>query len=209
MSVIERPALMSGERPLIVGLGGTTRANSSTEKIIRLVLSAAEHAGAQVLQITGRELVMPLYAPENRERSPEARMLVQVLRCADGLVLGSPSYHGGISGLVKNALDYAEDMAHDPRAYLDGVPVGCVGAGSGWQGANATLCALRSVTHALRGWPTPLGIALNTVEPAFGNDGECLSPGLEKQAELMAHQILCFATREASLVRRPRVEAFR
>jgi FMN reductase len=129
-----------------------------------------------------------------------------VLRRADGLVLGSPAYHGGISGLVKNALDYVEDMADDRRVYLDGMAVGCIGAGAGWQGAHATLAALRNVTHSLRGWPTPLGIALNTVEPAFDLEGHCVKPALEAQAEALARQILGFATQDETLVRgvRPR-----
>ncbi|HSV44752.1 MAG TPA: NAD(P)H-dependent oxidoreductase, partial [Ramlibacter sp.] len=129
-------------RPLIVGLGGTTRADSSTEKVIRMVLCAAEEAGARVLQFSGPQLALPLYAPENPQRCALALTLLDALRSADGLVLGSPAYHGGISGLVKNALDYTEDMAKDSRVYFDGVPVGCVVAGAGWQGANATLSAL-------------------------------------------------------------------
>jgi len=194
--------MLDDPRPLIVGLGGTTRANSSTEKVIRLVLRAAEEAGARVLQFTGPQLLLPLYAPENPLRSAEALTLLDALRSADGLVLGSPAYHGGISGLVKNALDYTEDMARDARVYFDGVPVGCIAAGAGWQGANATLAALRSVTHALRGWPTPLGIAANSAEPVFATDGSCLSPGLEAQAGAMAQQVLSLATRRTPAVRR-------
>ena len=87
--------------------------------------------------------------------------------------------------------------------YLDGMAVGCVGTGAGWQGANATLTALRSVTHALRAWPTPIGIAINTAEPPFDNDGRCLSPALLAQADAMARQILAFANRDNSLVRDP------
>jgi FMN reductase len=37
---------------------------------------------------------------------------------ADGIVIASPGYHGGISGMVKNALDYLEDLRDAPRPYL-------------------------------------------------------------------------------------------
>lgn len=196
---------VAGEQglPLIVGLGGTMRENSSTEKIIRLVLQAAAQAGARTVQFSGPELALPLYAPENPARSDAAKRLVETLRTADAVIIGSPGYHGGISGLVKNALDYTEDMARDERAYLDAMPVGCVATGAGWQGANATLAALRAVTHSLRGWPTPLGIAVNTVEPVFGPDGECLNAGLQAQAKMMAEQLLGFVRQDRSIVRRP------
>ncbi len=187
--------------PYIVGLGGTTRPNSSTEKIIRLVLDEARKRGGRTIQFSGPQLLFPHYAPESPERTDDARNFIETLRKADGVVLASPGYHGGISGLVKNALDYTQDMATDPRVYLDGMAVGCIGTGAGWQGANATLSALRAVTHSLRGWPTPLGIAVNTIEPLFDADGECLNKGLIVQAGLMAQQIVDFARQSSSLVR--------
>lgn len=195
MNAEDKPPVLHGRRPLIVGLGGTTRPGSSTEKVIRMVLCAAEEAGARVLQFTGPDLVLPLYAPENSSRTPEALALLRALRSADGLVLGSPAYHGGISGLVKNALDYTEDMSRDERVYFDGIPVGCIGAGAGWQGANATVASLRSVVHALRGWPTPLGITVNSTERVFDTDGTCLNLVLEGQARAMAKQLMTLAAR--------------
>ena len=201
----ERSSGANGETlpPLIVGMGGTTRSNSSTEKVIRLVLEAAAAAGARTIQFGGPQLMLPMYDPEKTERCEAARHLIETLRSADAIVIGSPGYHGGISGLVKNALDYTEDMARDGRVYIDGMPVGCVGTGAGWQGANATLAALRTVTHSLRGWPTPLGIAVNTIEPVFAADGTCLNSGLKAQAEMMAGQLLSFVRRDPLLVRRP------
>jgi FMN reductase len=64
--------------------------------------------------------------------------------------------------MVKNALDYLEDRREDERPYLSGRGVGCVATGAGWQATVATLATLRSIVHALRGWPTPLGATVNT-----------------------------------------------
>ena len=188
-------------RSLIVGIGGTTRPNSSTERVIGLVLEAAAARGARIRQFTGPEISFALYAPEKPERCPAAQELIATLRRANGVVIGSPGYHGSISGLVKNALDYIEDMARDRWAYLDGMAVGCIATGAGWQGANATLGALRTIVHSLRGWPTPLGIAVNTIEPLFEADGRCKIPSLQGHAEVMAEQILGFAQRSQSLAR--------
>ncbi|NWK94448.1 FMN reductase [Sphingobium lactosutens] len=186
---------LGAQAPLIVGLGGTLRPQSSTERVIRLVLDNASSLGARTLQFTGGELNLPHYAPETTERTNEASQLIEALRDADAVVIGSPGYHGGISGLVKNALDYTEDLSRDARVYLDMMPVGCIATGAGWQGANGTLVALRAVTHSLRGWPTPMGIAVNTAEPVFDADGKCLNAGLTSQAKIMAEQILRFLRR--------------
>jgi len=74
-AVIEQPAGF-GRAPLIVGLGGTLRANSSTEKALRVVLRAADSLGAETLLLGGAELDLPLYAPDRPDRTAEAARLV-------------------------------------------------------------------------------------------------------------------------------------
>jgi FMN reductase len=36
-----------------------------------------------------------------------------------------------VAGLVKNAIDYVQDMADDSRPYLSDRPVGCIATGAG------------------------------------------------------------------------------
>ena len=76
-----------------------------------------------------------------------------------------------MSGLVKNALDYLEELRGDQRPYLDGRAVGLVAVARGWQASVATLGTLRQVVHALRGWPTPLGLAINSSATTFDDNG--------------------------------------
>ena len=155
----------------IVGVGGTTRPGSSTEKAIAVALKAAAAEGAETLLLGGSDLDLPLYAPERPDRTDRAARLVREIARADGMLVASPGYHGTVSGLVKNALDYVEDLRDDARPYLDGRAVGCIAVAYGWQAAVTTLGTLRTITHALRGWPTPLGVALNVSAPTFDADG--------------------------------------
>ena len=176
--------------PLIVGIGGTTRPGSSTEKALQVSLRAAEAEGAQTVIVAGPALQMPMYAPESKERSPEAAQLVSLLRRCDGLIIASPSYHGSLSGLVKNALDYTEDLRDDERVYFDGCPVGLIACAAGWQGAGQTLAALRAIAHSLRGWPTPLGATLNTATRLFDDLGACLDLPTKAQLETVGRQVV-------------------
>src|ERR1700680_1792984 len=143
--------------PYIVAIGGTLRANSTTERAMRYVLDAAQRAGARTKLISGPSLQLPLYQPDNPERSDAARDLVAGLALADGIVLGSPGDHGSISGLVKNALDYAEDLRTDVRPYFSGRAVGCIATAGGGSAAGNTLGGPRGIVHALRGWPDAPG----------------------------------------------------
>ena len=185
---------MQGQSRFIVGLGGTLRANSTTERAIRRVLAHAAERGAETVMFAGEELDLPMYMPGAVQLTPRVERLIAALRRADAIVIGSPGYHGGVSGLVKNALDYTEEMSRDPRPYFTGRPIGCVATGAGWQGAAATLQSLRSIAHALRGWPTSLGIALNTQNPLFDSDGACLAAETDAQFALVADQIAGFAS---------------
>src|SRR5258708_22922505 len=176
--------------PYIVAVGGTLRANSSTERAMRCVLAAAERAGARTKLISGSSLQLPLYQPDNPERSDGARDLVAELALADGIILGSPGYHGSISGLVKNALDYAEDLRTDVRPYFSGRAVGCIATAGGGPRAGDTLGALRGIVDALRGWPTPLRAALKSAGKGFDQEGTFPPPPVSPKLGLIARAIL-------------------
>src|SRR5579863_10338373 len=117
----KRTEATSQAKPLVVGIGGTTRTVSSTDRALRLALQAAEDAGARTFLFGGAFLShLPHFAPENRERNEQQRQFVEMVRKADGVIVASPGYHGGVSGLVKNALDLLEDLSEDDPCYLDG-----------------------------------------------------------------------------------------
>lgn len=176
----------------VVGIGGSLRAKSQSVHALRAVLAGAEQAGAKTTLLSGHDLALPFYDPSVPERADGARRLVEELRAADGVVLVSPGYHGMVSGFVKNALDYVEDLRDDVRPYLDGRAVGCVATASGWQASVTTLNALRSIVHALRGWPTPLGAALNSAEVTF-DGGECSSEQVATTLRTIGEQVVQFA----------------
>jgi FMN reductase len=56
-----------------------------------------------------------------------------------------------------------------------------------------TLGALRDIVHALRGWPTPLGAAINSADNVFDEDGTCLVPRVAQMLDLIAGEVLGFA----------------
>jgi FMN reductase len=134
-----------------------------------------------------------MYAPESPDRTPQAERLVAETRRSQGIIIGSPGYHGTLSGLVKNALDYIEDMREDDPPYLDGRAVGCIACAYGWQATINTLSALRSVVHALRGWPTPYGAGINTAGPVFDQDGNAIDDASRLGLELVGQQVVQFA----------------
>jgi FMN reductase len=181
-------------RPLVVGIGGTTRAASSTERALGFALRGAEQAGARTRLFGGAFLhSLPHYAPESAQRTAEQLELIEAVRQADALIIATPGYHGGVSGLVKNALDTLEELRADERPYLDGRAVGCIVTAYGWQAAGSVLTSLRSIVHALRGWPTPFGAGINTLETRFDTADSCSDPKVVEQLSTVGQQAAQFA----------------
>ena len=174
----------------VVGIGGTTKHDSSTERALLIALSQAERSGACTRLFGGAFLAeLAHYGTEASKTSELAREFVLAIRGADGLIVASPGYHGSISGLVKNALDYIEETSSDSRVYLEGMPVGLIATAYGGQASASTLAALRSIVHALRGWPTPMGVCIDSSGGRFAA-GEPVDPRIESQLELVAQQVV-------------------
>ncbi|MEG3156129.1 NADPH-dependent FMN reductase, partial [Sphingomonas sp. RB1R13] len=136
---------------------------------------------------------LPLYNPRATERTEAERVFVDTVRQASAIIIASPGYHGSISGLVKNALDLLEETAKDDRPYLADMPVGLIATAYGWQATGSTIAALRSIVHALRGWPTPFAAAVNTQQTRFDEEGRISDPAVEGQLRLVGQQVARFA----------------
>jgi FMN reductase len=182
-------------KPFVIGIGGTTRPGSSTECLVRAVLAECAVIGADTQMFGGTDLLaLPHYVPESAERTPEQRALVDAVRRADAFVIGTPGYHGSVSALVKNAIDLLEDTRGDARVYLDGCPVGLIVSAAGWQASGVTMSAIRDIVHALRGWPTPIGITINSiVQKPFDAEGKLADEGIAATVRAQAQQVMRLA----------------
>ena len=184
-------------RPLIIGIGGTPRANSSTERALSLALKAVEGGGATTRLFGGEFLErLPHFNPGPGGPSPEQAELAQAVREADGIILATPGYHGSLSGVVKNALDTLELTRNDAAPYFHGKPVGIIITADGAQAGGTTLMAVRAIIHAMRGWPTPFGAALNSKD-LFEPGGSCRDPKDGWQIATVAEQVMEFARMRA------------
>ncbi len=185
---------MSARRPLIVGLGGTIRAGSSTEKALLCSLRRAEAMGAETRLLGGEFLGgLPIFDPRPGDLTAGQRDLVAAIRAADGVIVASPGYHGSISGVIKNALDTLEFTSKDAAPYFSGKPVGTVITAEGGQAGGTTLMALRAIIHALRGWPTPFGAALSGGSGLFDETGSAKDKKDAWQLDTVAEQVVEFA----------------
>ncbi|BCA60107.1 NADPH-dependent FMN reductase [Sphingomonas sp. HMP6] len=188
-------ATFSPSLPLVVGIGGTIGGVSSTERALAIALDAAGREGFRTRMFGGADMArLPLYDPKATTRTADERDFVDTVRQASALIIASPGYHGSISGVVKNALDLLEETARDEnRPYLADMPVGLIATAYGWQATGSTIAALRSIVHALRGWPTPFAAAVNSQVTKFDEAGGANDPAVVAQLQMVGQQVARFA----------------
>jgi FMN reductase len=151
---------LTAEAPIrILGIGGSMRANSQSLMVLKAALSLAENAGAQTVLADVRALDLPLYDPDRPLDSYPATLswLIQEARAADAYMLCSPTYHGTISGSLKNVLDALEFLGQDTPPYFGHKVVGLIGLGGG---AHNVINSLHHAARTLNGLVAPTVVAI-------------------------------------------------
>jgi len=183
----------SATAPAILAIGGTTRAGSTSERALLHAAGQARKLGAAVTVLCGQDLMFPILDPAAACDDPRVERFLRAVRASDGLIISSAAYHGGVSGMLKNAIDYIDsDSPADP--YLSNRAVGCIACAGGWQATVTTMSSLRSIVHALRGWPVPLGVTINSSEKVFGPDGSCQDERVADSLDQLAREVVAFAS---------------
>src|SRR3984893_1572787 len=102
---------------------------------------------------------------EMRVAPPGLQEFSDKLERADGLLIVSPEYKGGVPGVLKNALDYLKP------GILRRKPIGiCTVSAGGFGGLNC-LMQLRLTILALGGLPIPDVLPVSRVQELFNEDG--------------------------------------
>src|ERR1700678_277915 len=90
----------------LLGVSGSLRASSYSNRVGGMILEAAGAAGAQTRLLDLRAVELPLYRPGSAPVSEAVTAAFEAVEWADALVLATPDYHGSMSGAMKNFLDY-------------------------------------------------------------------------------------------------------
>jgi FMN reductase len=165
----------------IVALGGSLRINSFSAAALRAGLAVAAQLGATTEMLDLRFLNLPLYVPDLPVDSLKSAAqdavgkLIESCRSADVMIWASPTYHGAMSGALKNAIDYMQHLAGDPAPYLQGKAVGIISIADPAPLANVAGCV-----HELRAWLAPTRLTLNSQD---------FSPSLELTDERATRRI--------------------
>jgi FMN reductase len=151
---------MPSHRFTLLCLAGSLRSPSYSLATCKAIREMADATEFRVEIIDPRELDLPMYVPdfELGDYAPKLAGIERLLasyRSADAMVWVSPTYHGTVSGVFKNMLDFAEFLCRDDRPYFQGRPVGLIAIND-----STTFSAMRDCARELRAWLAPTHIEL-------------------------------------------------
>jgi NAD(P)H-dependent FMN reductase len=186
----EQPQQPGGNEAVhVVGIGGSLRAGSYTRMAVTIALQGAADAGASTQLIDLRDYDLPFCGGKigELESSQDVLRVRGEVERAQGIILGTPVYHGSFSGVLKNALD-AMGFAE-----FEGKVVGLVGISGGALGAADALTGLQVVCRALHAWVVPLQVSVPEAWKLFEPDGHASDPGVESRLKDVGRQVVRFA----------------
>ncbi len=118
---------------------------------------------------------------------PPVRRLKELAAKADGFLWGSPEYHGGCSGVLKNALDW---LTTDEMA---GKPVALIAVAGGSMGGMSTLNELRVVARNVSAWVMPQQVSIGSSDDAFDGNGRPVDKKVERRLHELGRRLVAAA----------------
>lgn len=157
----------------VILIAGSNRKKSSSTQLCRYIEKelAAYSCQTELFELYQRPI--PIYSPEEEEQEqhPNAQALKQAMLAADAVVLASGEYHGGMTGALKNALDYLGFEHFDSKLVL------AVSASGGAVGVS-TLQQIQTTVRYVHGINCPEWISIGGANRAF------LPSGVPEQAQV-------------------------
>lgn len=185
----------------ILAFAGSTRVASYNKQLIKFAAQGAQSPGTQINVIDLRDFPMPLYDGDLEEASglpDNAKKFKKLLREHDGLLISSPEYNSSITGVLKNAIDWASRAETDDEPDLvcfKGKVAGLMSASPGGLGGLRGLVHLRSILGNIGVIVLPEQVAISSAHEAFDAAGKL-------KDERKAKQVIGIATGLADFLKK-------
>ncbi len=181
--------------PQIVIINGSAREGNYTGKALAIVQDALEQhddVTVTLLEPAALRLAIPGSAMDNRD----AAHVRDTVANADGIVIGTPEYHGSFSALIKLVI---ENLGFP--SVLRGKPVMLVGVAAGRIGAVKSLEHLRSVCSHIGAMVLPGPVSIARVRDVFDAHGAIQDAEIARMLHMLGTDLLEYVRRAVIITR--------
>ncbi|MDH3253737.1 MAG: NAD(P)H-dependent oxidoreductase [Acidobacteriota bacterium] len=179
----------------VLAFAGSTRRDSFNKKLVKIAAAAARAAGAEVTEIDLANLPLPLFDHdlEAAEGQPaNAVTLKRLMREHDGFLIAAPEYNSSITGVLKNAIDWASRRSADeePLVAFAGKTAALMSASPGALGGLRGLVHVRSILGNLRVLVLPEQRAISRAATAFDDNGHLVEVSEQTAIEALGRRLV-------------------
>lgn len=182
-------------QPKVLLFAGSTRAESYNKKLICEAALILEKMGAVVTVCDLKDFPLPFYDADFEKTSgmPEsARKFRALIKEQDAIVIASPEYNHSLSGVLKNALDWASRSEEGKSSHIfEGKKVAIMSASTHRKGGATGLIHLRTIVEDIGGEVIPLQVCIPKAQEYFAEESRSENASLREELELLLSLITC------------------
>jgi azobenzene reductase len=170
----------------LLGISGSMTTSSYSLKALEYVLNDAKNTHGSEIEIFDlKKNKLPFYDPR-LDKDPlitglekeNIKKAILVVKWADAIVLTTPDYHGSMSGVLKNFLDYFwKEFTGKTFGYI------C----TSYEKGLTVMEQMRTVVRQCYGWSMPYGISTSSHD--FDKEGNIINPKLIPRLQMLSRDI--------------------
>jgi len=167
----------------VMGICGTYDLDSANGRMLEIILSQCKDLGAEVSTWDHGAYPLPLVGAEGSWEDENVKNFQAMATDSDAYILSSPEYHGTMSGVMKNSLDWLYSK------HTSGKIFGLVST-LGGQSSNNTLNHMRIAARWIHGWVAPEQVAIPHIKEAFSEDGSILDESIMSRISALSTSVV-------------------
>ena len=168
----------------ILAVCGSSRSDGKLEQLVDRAAAMARSADAEVRMLYLRDTTLPvmMFGDAEQAELPEVELVRELAEWADGFILGTPEYHGSMSGALKNWFDFL-------YAELAGKFAGVLASTGGGNG-DMSITAVKTCFQWCHGFVLPFHCAAG---PSAFTDGELSDARVLDRIDRIGHDVARYA----------------
>ena len=166
----------------IMGICGSYGLDSANGHMIDLVKNECSKLGADVIVWDNKKNPLPFVGEDGCWDHPNVKMFKDMADSVDAFILSSPEYHGTMSGVMKNSIDW---LSFDQTS---GKVFGLIST-LGGQANSTTLNHMRTSVRWMHGWAIPEQLAMANIKNTFNEEGEIIDIKLNERLIKFANSL--------------------
>jgi chromate reductase, NAD(P)H dehydrogenase (quinone) len=172
----------------VLAVAGSTRDDSVNKKLVTEAAHLARQMGSKVTIIDLKDYPMPLYDADveaNQGMPIKGKQLRQLMIQSQVILIASPEYNGSLSGVLKNAIDWASrsEEGVSSREAFKGKKFGIMSASPGSGGGSRGLVHLKQIIENIGGTVIDQQVVIPDAYHAFDEQGCIKNPSQKAQLQ--------------------------